>query len=120
MIVTGALLFIALVFIGVGIWFVINTDRYTKGITAEVIKDACQISPGPAPECVHSYSFKVEDDTYIGKLDEKLTTSTVKISYDPSDPNINRKGDPDNKYLGPVLIGSGVVMGVIGVVFSLR
>ena len=122
MIVAIGILFIALVFIGVGIWFVINTDRYTGGVTATVMNESCQNGPAPGPSasCDSTYSFKVGDATYIGKLDEKLTTSTVNISYDPSDPNINRKGEPDNKYLGPVLIGSGVVMGVIGVVFSLR
>jgi hypothetical protein len=128
MIVTVGLLFIALILIGVGIWFVVNTDRYTGGVTATVINEPCQIAPGPgpapgpaaAPTCDSKYSFKVDNATYMGKLEEKLTTSTVDISYDPSDPNISRKGDPDNKYLGPVLIGSGVVTGVIGVAFSLR
>ena len=126
MIVTVGILFIALVLIGVGIWFVVNTDRYTGGVTATVINESCQNgpapgpAPGPIPSCDSTYSFKVGDATYIGKLDEKLFTNTVDISYDPSDPNISRKGEPDNKYLGPVLIGSGVVMGVIGVAFSLR
>lgn len=114
MIVTAGLLFVALVLIGVGIWFIINTDRYTAGVTATVINDACQISPGPAPSCDSSYSFEVDDNTYVGKLDEKLTASTVEISYDPSDPNISRKGGPDNKYVGPVLIGAGVVLGIGG------
>lgn len=124
MIVTVGLLFIALILIGVGIWFVVNTDRYTGGVTATVINESCQIAPasgpGPAPSCDSKYSFTVGDSTYMGKLEEKLTTSTVDISYDPSDPNINRKGDPDNKYWGPVLIGSGVVMGVVTAVFSMQ
>lgn len=128
MIVTVGLLFIALILIGVGIWFVVNTDRYTGGVTATVINEPCQIAPGPAPgpgpapipSCDSKYTFTVDDNTYTGKLEEKLTTSTVDISYDPSDPNISRKGDPDNKYVGPVFIGSGVVMGVFTAVFSLQ
>ena len=125
MIVTVGLLFIALILIGVGIWFVVNTDRYTGGVTATVINEPCQIAPAPGPgpapipSCDSKYAFTVDDNTYMGKLEEKLTTSTVDISYDPSDPNISRKGDPDNKYVGPVLIGSGVVMGVFTAVFSL-
>ena len=119
MMVTVGLLFIALVLIGVGIWFFINTDRYTKGVEADVINDACQSGPGPSPDCKSNYSFEVDNKTYVGKLDEKISPGTVEISYDPSDPNINRKGDPDNKYIGPVLIGSGVVTGVVAAAFSM-
>ena len=133
MIVTGALLFIALILIGVGIWFVVNNDRYTASVTATVINDSCKSAPAPGPgpapgpapgtapseECNSNYSFTVDDNTYVGKLEERITTNTVDISYDPSDPNISRKGDPDNKYIGPVLIGSGVVIGVGAVAFSM-
>ena len=131
MIVTGALIFIALIFIGVGLWFVVNNDIYTSGTTATVINDSCKSAPGPGPgpgpapgpgpseECDSKYSFTVDGNTYLGKLEERITTDTVDISYDPSDPNISRKGDPDNKYIGPVLIGSGVVIGVGAVAFSM-
>ena len=130
MIVIGGLLFISLILIGAGIWFIINTEGYTKTITAKIVDKECPnsgdiVGPSAAPstvsgdtECKSVYTFTVGDTTYTGKSENFIDSKTIDISYNLSDPNLNRIGDPDIEYLGPVMIGFGIL--VFGSAFFIK
>jgi LPXTG-motif cell wall-anchored protein len=42
------------------------------------------------------------------------------VSYNENDPNLNRLGDPDTNYIGPILMGVGILLVIGGVFISSR
>ena len=105
-----------------------NKNEYDRTAMATVGEKTCneptQVGPSAGPSagpsstepsnCVTTYTFNVNGQSYTGVTENDVEGDEIKISYKSSEPSLNRIGETGGNDIAVALIYSGVGVCVLG------